>query len=211
MKLGKWPWEVANHPPSTLICLTQGSLIERQIYYNYRGNTTMVDILCLIQKPSGTEALWCHRNAKLGSTSYLFSSVIFCFRELFCFSIDIKPRFMGPSWGPSGADRTQVGPCWPHEPCYLGSQLLTTQTQHQANLVLIICIPISRHDGNHEVIAVIVSKISSENQVLYAKKNIIQSASYMYCKLHVVLLSTFVKKNFSYLHYWNELHVFCFS
>ena len=23
-------------------------------------------------------------------------------------------RFMGPTWGTSGADRTQVGPCWPH-------------------------------------------------------------------------------------------------
>ena len=91
------------------------------------------------------------------------------------------------------------------------SQLFTTQTQHQASPVLIICIPISRHDGNHEVFAVIESKISPENQVLYAKKNIIQSASYIYCKLHVVLLSTFMKKNFSYLHYWNEVHVFCFS
>ena len=28
-------------------------------------------------------------------------------------------RFMGPAWGPPGDDRTQVGPCWPHEPCYL--------------------------------------------------------------------------------------------
>ena len=27
---------------------------------------------------------------------------------------------MGPTWGPSGADRTQVAPCWPHELCYLG-------------------------------------------------------------------------------------------
>ena len=29
-------------------------------------------------------------------------------------------RFMGPTWGPCGADRTQVGPGWPHELCYLG-------------------------------------------------------------------------------------------
>ena len=29
-------------------------------------------------------------------------------------------RFMGSAWGPSGADRTQVGPCWPHEPCFQG-------------------------------------------------------------------------------------------
>ena len=27
-------------------------------------------------------------------------------------------RFMRPTWGPPGADRTQVGPWWPHEPCY---------------------------------------------------------------------------------------------
>ena len=29
-------------------------------------------------------------------------------------------RFMGPTLGPPGADRTQVGPCWPHGLCYLG-------------------------------------------------------------------------------------------
>ena len=28
--------------------------------------------------------------------------------------------FMGPTLGLSGADRTHVAPCWPHEPCYLG-------------------------------------------------------------------------------------------
>ena len=27
---------------------------------------------------------------------------------------------MEPTWGQSGADRTQLGPCWPHEFCYLG-------------------------------------------------------------------------------------------
>ena len=26
---------------------------------------------------------------------------------------------MGTTWGPSGAGRTQVGPIWPHELCYL--------------------------------------------------------------------------------------------
>ena len=29
-------------------------------------------------------------------------------------------RFMGPTWGQSGADMTQVGFCWPHESCYQG-------------------------------------------------------------------------------------------
>ena len=34
-------------------------------------------------------------------------------------------RFVGPTWGPSGDDRTQVRPCWPHEPCYLVGQYHT--------------------------------------------------------------------------------------
>ena len=25
-------------------------------------------------------------------------------------------KFMGPTWGPSGSCRPQMGPCWPHEP-----------------------------------------------------------------------------------------------
>ena len=32
-------------------------------------------------------------------------------------------RFMGPTWGPTGADRA---PCWPHELCYLGCQSIVT-------------------------------------------------------------------------------------
>ena len=28
-------------------------------------------------------------------------------------------KFMGPTCDPSGTDRTQVGPCWSHGPCYL--------------------------------------------------------------------------------------------
>ena len=31
-------------------------------------------------------------------------------------------RFVGPSWGSSGADRWSL--CWPHELCYLGSHFL---------------------------------------------------------------------------------------
>ena len=27
----------------------------------------------------------------------------------------------GPTWSTSEADRTQVGPCWPHEPSYVDS------------------------------------------------------------------------------------------
>ena len=34
--------------------------------------------------------------------------------------------FMGPTWDPSGATRTQVTPCWPHEFCYLGRCPLTS-------------------------------------------------------------------------------------
>ena len=29
-------------------------------------------------------------------------------------------KYMGPTWGPPGSCRPQMGPCWPHEPCYQG-------------------------------------------------------------------------------------------
>ena len=29
-------------------------------------------------------------------------------------------KFMGPTWGPPGSCRPQMGPCWPYEPCYQG-------------------------------------------------------------------------------------------
>ena len=34
--------------------------------------------------------------------------------------VSLIARFMGPTLGLPGADRTQVGPCWPREPCCLG-------------------------------------------------------------------------------------------
>ena len=36
-------------------------------------------------------------------------------------------KFMGPTWGPPGSYRPQMGPCWPHEPCYQGDLLNTTK------------------------------------------------------------------------------------
>ena len=44
-------------------------------------------------------------------------------------------RFMGPKWGPSGADRTQLGLCWPHELCYLDK----LSTYNEINLVCCVC------------------------------------------------------------------------
>ena len=29
-------------------------------------------------------------------------------------------KFKWPTWGPPGSCRPQVGPCWPHKPCYVG-------------------------------------------------------------------------------------------
>ena len=43
-------------------------------------------------------------------------------------------RFMGPTWGPSGADRTQVGPMLAHKFCYLGQLNMDyAQSQPQQN------------------------------------------------------------------------------
>ena len=35
--------------------------------------------------------------------------------------LTLTTKFMVSTWGLSGVDRAQVGPCWPHELCYLGS------------------------------------------------------------------------------------------
>ena len=64
--------------------------------------------------------------------------------------LSLIARFMGPKWGPSGADRTQVAPCWPHELCYMGYYydvtgaacywFIETSTQNKGIIVLkIIC------------------------------------------------------------------------
>ena len=40
-----------------------------------------------------------------------------------CVACSLSPlitRFMGQTWGPSGATGTRRAPCWPHESCYLG-------------------------------------------------------------------------------------------
>ena len=34
--------------------------------------------------------------------------------------LSLIASFMGPTWGPSEADRTQMTPWWPHELCYIG-------------------------------------------------------------------------------------------
>ena len=48
--------------------------------------------------------------------------VTFCYESVWSVKgLTLTARFMGPTRGPSGADRTQVGPCWPHEFCYLGT------------------------------------------------------------------------------------------
>ena len=49
-------------------------------------------------------------------------------------------RFMGPSWGPPGSCRPQVGPCRPHEPCYLGHYCFHLLLKHHVHfLTLVIC------------------------------------------------------------------------
>ena len=52
--------------------------------------------------------------------------------------VSLIARFMGLTWGPSGTDRTQVDPCWPHEHCYLRYHSWSVQeSQVEYSLVLL--------------------------------------------------------------------------
>ena len=55
----------------------------------------------------------------------------------------------GAHMGPTGADRTQVGPCWPHEPCYLGGY---PDNSHNNNHQSDITCNIITHVGHVEAI-----------------------------------------------------------
>ena len=46
---------------------------------------------------------------------------------------------MRPTWCPPGADRTQVGPCWPHEPCYQGIHSDSALGTVKWNLTVFFC------------------------------------------------------------------------
>ena len=58
-------------------------------------------------------------SAKCCSFCLSLNVLILCLHMVCRWTTQIA-RFMGPTWDPPGANRTQVGPCWPHEPCYQG-------------------------------------------------------------------------------------------
>ena len=65
-------------------------------------------------------SLWC-RHYKLENIGNLAKANIF-YRLLLGMGA-LAPQiaeFMGPTWGPPGSCRPQMGPGWPHEPCYQG-------------------------------------------------------------------------------------------
>ena len=47
-------------------------------------------------------------------------------------------RFMGPTWGPSGTDKTQVGPMLAHVLCYLGKLAVLGHDLHWLGCQLIV-------------------------------------------------------------------------
>ena len=44
--------------------------------------------------------------------------------------------FMGPTWGLPGAEGPRWAPCWPHEPCYLGTSLASWQSYKASEATL---------------------------------------------------------------------------
>ena len=53
--------------------------------------------------------------------------------------VSLIARFVGPTWGPSGADRTQVGPMLAHGLCYLGLHHARLLTHYPTRMVVTFC------------------------------------------------------------------------
>ena len=85
----------------------------RPLYYQVKADTEM-SLLCKIQ---GCRAPW--KIFEFIITDEIPTSNL----HIFTGPSTLIARFMGPTWGPSGANRTQLGPIWPHELCYLGRYL----------------------------------------------------------------------------------------
>ena len=73
--------------------------------------------------------IWPHNNHQYNKRSQKFKDIIYAWKLFWLQGNDwyipglctLIARFMGPTWGPPGDDRTQVGPILAHEPCYLGT------------------------------------------------------------------------------------------
>ena len=74
--------------------------------------------LAVVNNMTMTFHLWSSKVAFLSILCYLKYDENICINFL---DITLIARFMGPAWVPPRAGSTQVGPCWPHELCYLGS------------------------------------------------------------------------------------------
>ena len=111
-----WKWPVYNQVNSTCSFLSHAVCRYcRGCKRRLRRNPTRELSWRQLFVNGGTKAcydnLWCHQWRK--------SELRFCFRYtyqvhhiVFSFShcTTLIARFMGPTWGPSGSDRTQVGP-----------------------------------------------------------------------------------------------------
>ena len=56
----------------------------------------------------------------LGNLETFFKDVCAPWHTVWAFIQTQIAMFMGPTLGPPGSCRPQMGPCWPHEPCYQG-------------------------------------------------------------------------------------------
>ena len=104
--------------------------------------------------PSGADRwapYWPHERCYLGLMVRFFITETEHEGDPFLLKIDVmngnipgidylKARLMGPTWGPSGADRW--APCWSHERCYLGLMVrfFITETEHEGDPKLAIAV-----------------------------------------------------------------------
>ena len=130
------------------ICSEQLGLCQGFVFHSLQNRYVWWDLL-VIHRPRRlkTKRLLyvdnyiCHNRAVIIKLYATLSA-----RRQLQFRCPLIAEFMGPTWGPSGADRTQAGPMLAHELCYLGHASWTINKLQKWKLVS-FC-NTSRHEQN---------------------------------------------------------------
>ena len=88
-------------------------------------------VACYIFGNSVISFIYVCLNSPWSCHAYVILKWWSCYSILRYIALSQIAKFMGPTWGPPGSCRPQMGLCWPHEPCYRGYYMLYSQLQLQ--------------------------------------------------------------------------------